>query len=274
MPGHSSPRSIVSAGVESAAPLGARLAEEIMGTVFSLDARDGVAESAIDAFFDELRAADARFSTFRLDSETSRLARGELRTEQTSEQMREVLARCEELRRRTRGYFDARASGRLDPSGLVKGWATERAAAVLHRAGVSNYCVNAGGDVLVHGEPADGQRWRVGIRHPERADAIAAVLEAGDLAVATSGAYERGHHVIDPHRGRPARGILSLTVIGPSLATADAYATAGFAMGTLGLAWVATLPAYAGMAIGLDRVLRWTPGFDAARLRPVVRTAP
>ena len=123
--------------------------------------------------------------------------------------MREVLARCERLRVATGGYFDARAGGKLDPSGLVKGWAVDRAAALLR----GRFCIDAGGDVLVRGGP-----WRVGVRHPLEPGALCAALELTDGAVATSGAYERGAHIVDPVRGRPARGALSVTLVAQSLA--------------------------------------------------------
>ena len=72
--------------------------------------------------------------------------------------------------------------------------------------------------------------WRVGIQHPLERYRIAAVVEARDLAFATSGTYERGEHVIDPHTRRTPGGVLSVTITGPDLATADAYATSAFAM--------------------------------------------
>ena len=112
-----------------------------------------------------------------------------------------MLERCDELRAATGGAFDARAPlpGMLDPTGLVKGWAVERAAALLERAGARRFLVDAGGDVVLRGGP-----WRVGIRHPRLRDRLAAVLELRDGAVATSGAYERGAHIVDPRTGRPA----------------------------------------------------------------------
>ena len=154
-----------------------------------------------------------------------------------------------------------RADGRLDPSGFVKGWAVEAAAGILDAAGARNYCLNAGGDVIARGEPEPGSPWRIGIRHPEIPDRVATILEARDLAVATSGGYERGDHIGDPHTGRPALGLLSVTVVGPHLAEADAYATAAFAMGEAGLSWIATLPGYAGCMITAGRRLVWTEDF-------------
>jgi thiamine biosynthesis lipoprotein len=145
-----------------------------------------------------------------------------------------VLGRCEALREETDGVFDAHASGRLDPSGLVKGWSVDRAAELLRNAGLENFAVSAGGDMRLV-----GRDWRVGVQHPSERRSVAAVLELNDGAVATSAAYARGDHVLDPHTGRPPGGVLSVTVIGSELATADAYATAAFAMGTRGPAWTA-----------------------------------
>ena len=165
------------------------------------------ADRAVDEVFAWLREVDARFSPFRADSEVSRIDRGELAPRDAHADVRAVLARCERLRVATGGYFDARAAGSLDPSGLVKGWAVDRAGELLARAGARTFAIDAGGDVLVRGGP-----WRVGIRHPRRADSLCAVLTVGDGAVATSGAYERGDHVLDPLGGGPARGALSVTV--------------------------------------------------------------
>jgi FAD:protein FMN transferase len=209
--------------------------------------------AATDRAFAWLQWVDATFSPFRADSEISRIDRGGLPADEAHPLVRTVLERCEALRRETDGYFDARHSGVLDPCGLVKGWAVDRAAALLRGRRV---CIDAGGDVLVR-----GGGWRVGIRHPRERDLLAAALKADDLAVATSGAYERGEHIVDPHCRRPPTGVLSVTVIGPDLATADAYATAAFAMGEAGPDWTARLRGYEAMTIlATDEVLT-TPGF-------------
>jgi FAD:protein FMN transferase len=193
-----------------------------------------------------LEWVDATFSTYRAGSEISRLDRGELALADVHPLVREVLERCEALRVETGGFFDARAGGRLDPSGYVKGWAVARAAA---RADGNRFFIDAGGDVVARGGP-----WRVGIRHPLRSDRFADVIELTDTAVATSGTYERGPHILDPHTGRPARGPMSVTVVGPDLGTADAYATAAFAMGAAGPRWTAGA-GIAAMTIAGDRVL-------------------
>ena len=238
-----------------------RQVEHVMGTAISLHVRDLPDPELAAAVFASLREADRRFSTYRPESEISRLRRGELREEAASPDVRRVLALCDDLQRTSDGYFDARGhrgDGLLDPSGLVKGWAVEEAAWLLEAAGVRHYALDAGGDVIVRGEPEVGRAWRIGLRHPHHADRVTAVLSVGRGAVATSGAYERGAHIRDPHTGREAAGLLSITVVGPSLTYADAYATAAFAMGLEGLAWVARHPGYGAYACTLDGRAIWT----------------
>ena len=193
----------------------------------------------------------------------SRLIRGELDEETCAPDLRAILGLCEDLRRTSGGAFDIRrhrADGRPDPTGLVKGWAIEEASLVLDAAGAADYTINAGGDIVARGEPEPGRAWRVGIRHPRLADRVAAVLAVRDLAVATSGGYERGDHIVDPRTGRPPRDLLSFTVVGPSLTYADAYATIGFVLGLDGPAWVHGHPGYGAYAITADERVVWTPG--------------
>ncbi|MEU4895869.1 FAD:protein FMN transferase [Streptomyces sp. NPDC044780] len=212
-----------------------RHVEHVMGTVFSFDVRDVAAadrprvRAALDGAVAGLHRVDELFSTYRRDSQISRLGRGELTLSRCDPEVREVLRMCEVAEHRSGGWFSARYGGRrLDPTGLVKGWAVERAARMLVSAGAGSVCVNGGGDVQVHGGP-----WRVGIADPLRRGELAAVVAAhGELAVATSGPAERGCHILDPRTGLPpARGPASVTVIATSLADADAWATAACAMG-------------------------------------------
>ena len=242
---------------------GIRRVEHVMGMPIVVDVRDDDAdEAALDEVFDWLRWVDATFSTYKPDSEISRLVRGELAFEDAHSDVRWVLGRCEQLRQETRGYFDARAAGTLDPSGLVKGWSVDRAAEILRQADVRNFAVNAGGDMRLSGRAIPELVWRVGIQHPLDRAEIAAVVEANDLAIATSGAYARGDHVLDPHTHRPPHGVLSVTVVGPELATADAYATAAFAMGPHdGPHWTARLRGYEAMTILADETVLSTGGF-------------
>lgn len=238
-----------------------------MGMPVVVDIRDEVVDdSVLERMFDWLRFADATFSTYQDDSEISRLNRGELAISDAHPDVREVLDRCEVLRVETGGYFDVRAAApeAIDPSGLVKGWAVDRAASMLIEAGLGNFVVNVAGDMRLRGRAVPESCWSVGIQHPLDPGSIAAVVEANDLAVATSGAYARGDHVLDPHTRRPPVGVLSVTIVGPELATADAYATAAFAMGEAGIHWTAHLRGYEAMTILTDERVLSTPGFPSA----------
>jgi FAD:protein FMN transferase len=233
------------AGAGPEAGPGLRRVEFVMGTAISVQLSDPLPAATLDRLadqtFDWLREVDERFSTYKVDSEVNRLDRGELTAERGSPLLRDVLDACADLWRATDGYFDAHATGRLDPSGYVKGWSVQVASDRLMAAGATNHWVNAGGDVRLRGGPVPGQPWRIGIAHPWEKDKVAWVLAGTDLAVATSGTYERGFHVVDPHTGQAAAALCSVTVVGTDLGTADAYATAAVAMGTPGLDWLARL---------------------------------
>jgi thiamine biosynthesis lipoprotein len=255
--------------VAAVEPASLRRVASVMGTTVSLDIRTPVvADAIVDQVFDQLADVDARFSTYRPDSEVSRLVRGELREADASLDLRHVLAACDHLAGVTGGAFDARhhrADGRLDPSGYVKGWAVEEAAWLIDSAGGRNYWINGGGDIVARGEAKPGQPWRIGIRHPDAPDRVAAVLAVSDRAVATSGSYERGDHIGDPPSGKPPAGLRSVTVVGRGLAFTDAYATAVYVMGLDGLGWLAGQGSdgeYAALAITDDGRTVWTDGME------------
>ena len=243
-------------------------AEPLMGTVIAIDVREpGFSMHALDAVFAWFHTVDATFSTFRSDSEICRLSRGELGIGECSRDVQEVLLLCDSIHRQSGGCFSVWDGDGCDPSALVKGWSVERASHMLRAAGATNYFINGGGDIVASGEPAPGRAWRVGIQHPEQRERLAAVLAARDVAVATSGTYERGKHIVDPRTGAPASGLLSMTVIGPSLARADAYSTAAFVMGPDGASWIAGIDGYEAIAITNEHRTVWTPGVDRLLIR-------
>jgi len=244
--------------------------EHIMGTAISIatwteERPDQALRTArgLEAALAELRRADELFSPFKPSSQVSLLREGATSLERCDPDVREVLALCEQLRHLTRGYFDAYAAGpdQLDPCGLVKGWAAQRASDVLVEVGVPTHYVSAGGDVCLRGQPHGDRLWRVGIADPHRPGELLATIHSSDLAVATSGTAERGAHVLDPHRGAPAIELASVTVIGPSLSLADAYATAAVAMGTPALEWLETMDGYEALLVDAGGDVRWTRGF-------------
>jgi thiamine biosynthesis lipoprotein len=255
--------------------------EDVMGMPWMFDICDATVTLAVlRSVLQWLQWVDATFSTYLAESQISRLNRGELRREQLHPDVRAVLDRCEDLRRETGGYFDITApyrartapaagyggAGSVDPSGLVKGWAIAGAAQRLRDAGATNFSVNAGGDALLCGQPEGDLRWRVGIQHPRSRSDIAMTLGLRNMAIATSGAYERGPHIFDPVAGQAPSGLLSVTVVGPDVVTADAYATAAFAMGADKAAqFCSTLTDYHAVLIGEDDTVLTTPGVDWLR---------
>lgn len=236
-----------------------------MGTVISVDVRDASLDpDSIDRVMSWFHDVDERFSTYRGQSEVCRLSAGELRRDDISTDMRQVLALCDEVHRESNGAFDAWHRGepvRLDPSAVVKGWSVDRAAALLDAAGGRNFCINAGGDVLTRGQPEPGRSWRVGVRHPHQGDKVAVVIRSVDNAVATSGAYERGAHIVDPRTGETPSELLSITVVGPSLARADAYSTAAYVLGRAGVGWVGERSGYDAYGITVHNRVVSTSGF-------------
>ncbi|MFE3825635.1 FAD:protein FMN transferase [Streptomyces sp. NPDC059092] len=247
-----------------------------MGTVFSFDIRDPRTPAVDEALREAvawLHHVDAEYSPYRPDSAVSRLARGETRPADCSQEVRDVLALCEGAVRGSDGWFSHRAGGTLDPSGLVKGWSIEHTSRILYDAGARNTCVNGGGDLRLRGEPAPGTPWRIGIAHPLRPGALCTIVTGRDLAVATSGMAERGAHIVDPHTGAPATGPASVTLTGPGSTLTDAYATAAFAMGEAARDWVESLDGYEAFAVLPDGRSWRTPDFPGTPVHTATHRA-
>lgn len=250
--------------------------EHIWGTAIGVDVRDPAPRHVVDEVFRWFRHVDDLFSTWRPETEISRLGRGELTVEETSPEVREVLGLCDRVGAESGGAFDIAVGadprvtprpglGPVDPSGLVKGWALEGAAVALHEAGVANFSLNAGGDVLTRGRPGPAEEWRVGIQHPWARDKVAAVVAGHHLAVATSGRYELGEHIVDPRTGQAPSGLMAATVIAEDLSLADGYATAAIALGLEGMPWLASLGHVEALGITDARATVVTAGFDHYR---------
>ncbi|HEY5386521.1 MAG TPA: FAD:protein FMN transferase, partial [Thermoleophilia bacterium] len=220
------------------------------------------AETALERAEAKLRWVDDVFSTYKPESSVSRLRRGEIELDEAPPEVADVLELCRKVRDASDGWFDPwRMPGGLDPTGLVKGWAAERALDEFRNAEVPAAMINAGGDITAYGRPAPGEPWRIGIRHPLAADRLLLMVELdGPGAVATSGIYERGEHLIDPNTGEPANGLLSATVVGLDLAFADALATALFVSGGRLLERISQLGGYHGFTVSGDGVVRATRG--------------
>jgi FAD:protein FMN transferase len=231
----------------------ARHSVQITGTVYAFCliappslARRTIGE-ALAAAVAELRAVDAAFSPYHPRSLVSAVRRGELAPEGYPPPLAEVVARCEAMRAATDGWYDAWAvPGGFDPSGLVKGWAIDRAAVLLRAAGIDDYAITAGGDWLVRGNGPRGGAWRVGVADPDNPLRVLATVELTDGAVATSG---YGAEIVDPHTGAKVRSAGPATVTGRTLSLTDGYATALYAAGAAGLSWFPGSAGYAALVV-------------------------
>jgi thiamine biosynthesis lipoprotein len=222
---------------------------------------DEVVQQAVDAACQILHDADAIFSTWKPESALSRYRAGEASIEAMPPEFSVVAELCLKAKQLTDGWFDPWAlPGGFDPTGLVKGWATERAAGVLVSHGIATALVNAGGDIATLGSPLGG--WRVGIRHPWRAQSLAGVIELGASAIATSGRYERGDHLLNPRAPNDSSPppVASATVTGQSLAFCDAFATALAVGGDDVFALLGSMAGYDCYMIKSDGTEEATPG--------------
>ncbi len=241
-----------------------------MGTVVTIDVytTDGALSTDLSPQLatarDMLQRADAVFSTWRSHSPVSRLQRGEITTAQVPAEVREVLEQCAIARELSGGWFDPWAMpGGLDPTGYVKGWAAQKALGPFRASGICGAIVNAAGDIASFGGLGDEQPFRIGITDPFSPRRLAEVVYLTG-AIATSGTYERGAHLIDPHTSRPIARAASASVTGPDLGLADALATAVAVAGVPGLDMVEALDGYEALIIALDGSHRWTRHFPFA----------
>ncbi|MGE5541120.1 MAG: FAD:protein FMN transferase [Bacillota bacterium] len=242
-----------------------RETRSIMGMPVVLEIVGGAPSSEYDGVFSFLREVDERFSTYKEGSEVSRINRGEIEPDAYSSELTEILERAEETKRITGGYFDVYTpDGTLDPSGLVKGWAIQRAAELLRSRGLDQFYLEIAGDIQTSGMNRDGKEWSIGIRNPFASEEVVKVVYPHGRGVATSGTYVRGAHIYDPHAGTTASdAFVSLTVIGPNVYEADRLATAAFAMGERGIEFLERFGGCEAYAITPSGTAVMTSGFEA-----------
>jgi len=240
--------------------------EEVWGTVVVLEVRDETIEGDIQSAFESvvqfLHQVDDWFSTYRIETPISALRMGFADVSQMPQVIQDVLDRCAEVKELTQGAFDPWAvKGGVDPSGYVKGWAADVAADLLVAQGYMNVSINAAGDLACRGHQSPNQPWVIGIRHPENEMAVVASVPVLNEAIATSGEYERGKHLINPWTKDRQMALKSATVIGPDGGLADALATALLVAGLDGVRWFSQLPDWSGLLIEGDTVHTFGPAF-------------
>ena len=237
---------------------------EVWGTIVFIDVTSDIdIEPAITTVKQYVKKVDELFSTYKESSIISQLRRGEIEIDHCPPDVIEVWDLCAFVKELTEGAFDPWAvAGGFDPSGLVKGWAADNCAEILLAAGADHIQVNAAGDLALRGGFTPGQPWSIGVVNPDNRLEILQTFEISDGAIATSGTYERGAHINDPHTGMIAIGAKSATVIGPNGAIADALATALMVAGRDGAVWFTTpeLSEYSAWVIDRHEKVAWSIG--------------
>lgn len=236
----------------------------VMGIPVSIDIIGATNQSDFEPAFDRLQAIDSQFSTYKLGSELSRYQRGVIKLADISSDLRAIQSACAEFADLTDGYFSAYYDGTFDPTGYVKGWAIEQASQAIAAQGFGTYLINAGGDIF---GASDGlRRWNIGLQHPARRQSILGTVHITTGAVATSGTYERGAHILDPHTRLPATELVAVTVTGPSIVMSDVFATACLAMGRIrGRAFIDKQIGYAVLFVDHAGTVELGTGFEIAR---------
>ncbi len=235
-----------------------------MGMPITVEITDTSASAgAFDKIFQYFDYVDRKFSTYKADSEITGINNGEVEETDYSDDMKVIFTLANETKEETGGYFDiVTPSGKIDPSGLVKGWSIRNAANILRKDGIKNFYIDAGGDIEACGKNSEGKKWAIGIRNPFNQQEIIKAIRLSNCGIATSGTYIRGEHIYDPRSGRPATEIVSLTVIGPDVYEADRFATAAFAMGSKGIDFIEDLDGFEGYMIDKNGTATMTSSFD------------
>lgn len=240
-----------------------RIRTDIMGMPIRVVVGGVVSDTLFDTVFSLLQGIDEQFSTYKDTSEISRINRGEIIKADYSSEMKEVFELAEQAKKDTHGYFDIRTPrGDIDTSGIVKGWAIQKVVEELLRNGQEDFLIDIAGDIVARGVNEQGELWSLGIRNPFNTSEIVKVIVPKGRAVATSGLYERGAHIYNPHNTKDSLNQLaSITVIAPTIIEADLLATAAFAMGKQGIAFLEQRENVEGYAIDAQGVATMTSGF-------------
>ena len=236
----------------------------VWGTEIYIDASSSKIDATeIDRVIDGaevfFREVDEELSTYKESSSVSKIRANKLKIEDAPELVQEVWRGCVKAKEYSFGAFDPWAvDGGFDPSGFVKGWAAEKAADMLVSAGCEQVQVNAAGDIALRGK----EPWKIGVVNPDNRAEIVQVFEITNGNIATSGHYEKGAHIKDPHTGVVAIGAKSGTVIGPDGGVCDALATALMVDGVDAANWIGNpeLMEYTFWAINRYENSAWSHG--------------
>lgn len=206
-----------------------RQVAQIMGMPISIDIPECSNKTEFKYIFNVFSEIDKKFSPYKKSSQVSLFRDGKISSKALSEELEEIIKKCKHYEALTNGYFSAWASGKFDPSGFVKGWAINKASIAIKNFGYKTFCISAGGDILA--KSSSEKVWNIGIQNPSKKDQILGFLKAKNLAIATSGNYERGEHIYNPKDHKLVSELMAVTIVGKDVVEADVLATACFAAG-------------------------------------------
>ena len=237
--------------------------ETIMAMPVIVDINEpNIDESIFSEIFKYLRYIDDKFSTYKNNSEIEKINRGEISYKEYSNDMKTILKLSEKTKKETNGYFDIDHNGKLDPSGIVKGFAIYKASQILKKKGYKNFYIEIAGDIEISGLNDQNKKWRVGIENPFNRKEIVKVLELTNKGIATSGKYIRGEHIWNNTKDIVENNVISITVIADNVYNADRFATAAFAMGDKGILFVEKLKNAEGYMVMNNKKAIFTSGFE------------
>lgn len=220
-----------------------------------------VTDEDIKEIFSYFDYIDNKFSTYKNNSEISRINRKEIEEKDFSNDMKTIFSLSKITKEETNGAFDININGILDPSGIVKGYAILKGAQMLNKK-FKNIYLEIAGDIQVFGKNEKGKDWKIGIRNPFNKNEIIKVVNLSNRGIATSGNYERGKHIYNLKNKNKTDDIASMTVVAKNIYDADRFATAAFAMGEKGIDFIASLKDTEGYMIKKDKTAIFTRGFE------------
>ena len=231
--------------------------------IVGFDDRKEFVDDILDQIFDYFEYIDHTFSTYKADSEISKLNRKEINLDEVSEVIKEIFKLSDEYKIKTNGYFDIYKSDMIDPLGIVKGFAIKKGSEMLKEKGINNFCFEIAGDMQTSGFKENGEKWNIGIENPFESGKIVKVVHLNNKAVASSGNYIRGKHIYNPRENFNASDeVASVTIIADDIVEADVYATAVFAMGEAGKDFIKNTKGIGGYIISKAGIATYNQEFE------------
>ena len=220
-----------------------------------------IVRPAFTKVFEFFRHVDEKYSPFIDTSDVAKINKQTLNESDYSPELLEIAHWANRTNHETNGYFNVWHNDIFDPSGIVKGWAIQKASEIMSEY-TRDFYIEAGGDIQVSGVNDKQQPWRIGVRNPFNRDENIRVVALDNHAIATSGTAIRGQHIYDPVSSKDLTDIVSLTVIAPKIIDADRMATAAFAMGRSGIEFIEKLADYEGYMVDSNKRAIATTGWN------------